>query len=105
MYNVLVIALTAYGSCAGPKRDEALRNAFQKVPSGEIREHDIEEFVKTMPWFARTSFDLYFGVHGGASYVVERCGDDGVITLRSALRKTETCISRCLYLAIIEALT
>ena len=97
------LILLAMSNCRGELRDNIIREAFEKNNNAVIRAEDIDKFVNNLPWFAKTAFNLYFKPHGGSAYIVHRCGDNGVVTLESALKKVDTCVSKCLYLSILQA--
>ena len=67
-----------------------------KRGSESIRESDIERFESNLPWFGRV---LQKRVLGGsvAEFLIERCGENGVITRESAKVRTETCMSKDSY--------
>lgn len=96
----------ADAKCEGESRVRVLRRAFSELgPDGSITEDQIKSYVANLPWYAKAVYNIHFShPGGGAKYIVDRCGEDGVITLRSALSKVETCVSRCLYVLVLDSI-
>lgn len=101
----ITLALLAISNCSGEHRDDIIRKAFVKNNNNNLTTADVTRYVHQLPWFARTAFELYFAEKGGVHYIMNRCGENGVVTLETALKKVDTCITRCLYLAILQAIT
>ena len=89
-------------NCEGESRVRVLERAFSKLAANEsINEDQIKAYVDKLPWYARAVYNIHFR---DANYIVNRCGENGVITLKSALSKVDTCVSRCLYVLVLDSL-
>ena len=58
--------------------------------------------MSNVPWYARIPWKKYIAPRGGSAFALKRCGENGTITRSSSMEKVETCISRCIFVSILN---
>lgn len=100
------IFLIEIASCGEPIRSEVIGRVFQeaqrKTGASSIDAAMIDRLTDNLPWFAKIPYNRYIKPKGGASYVVQRCGNtNGLITETSARQNIDTCISKCFFARVL----
>ena len=94
-------------SCDGPKRTKTIQKLFSELDrvsdKKAITEEMLSSYIEKMPWYGRWSYNTFIRPKGGPDWVVRRCSAGAnVITEETALASVETCLSKCLYVTIVD---
>ena len=93
-------------SCIGEERTHVIKRIFEEthrvIGKDEIRAEDIDRLMSNVPWYARIPWKKYIVPKGGSAFALKRCGENGRITRSSSMEKVDTCISKCIFVSILN---